>query len=143
MRLSPNFTLAELTVTSTGLPNVPSQSQIEALRALATHVLQPIRDALGRAVVVTSAFRAPAVNRAVGGSSTSDHVNGSAADIRTSGMDSRQLAEFVHGLGLPIDQLIVYPGTQRIHVSYRKNPRRQLLTAVKQGSRTVYQPGFR
>lgn len=142
MQLSKNFTLAELTVTNTGLPNKPNAAQITSLRALATNILQPIRDQLGKPVVVTSGFRAAPVNRAVGGSATSDHLNGNSADISTAGMNSRQFAAFVQAMNLPFDQLIMYPGSARIHVSYRAVPRRQVLTAVSAGGRTTYKPGL-
>lgn len=133
MRLSPNFTLAELTVTGTGLPNVPNEAEIESLRTLAMRILQPIRDRLGKPITVTSGFRAQAVNRAVGGSSTSDHLRGNSADIKTASMNSAQFARYVLTLNLPFDQLIVYPGTDRIHVSYRATPRRQVLTPKGKG----------
>lgn len=143
MQLSKNFTLAELTVTNTGLPNKPNAAQINSLRALCEHILQPIRDRLGRPIKVTSAYRAPAVNRAVGGSATSDHMNGNSADIVTAGMDSRKFAEFVIAMNLPFDQLIQYPGSARIHVSYRATPRREVKHAVRRNDKTVYVPGLK
>lgn len=133
MRLSRNFTLDELTATQTGLPNVPTAQQIENLRALCDNILQPLRDHLGRPLVVTSGFRTPAVNRAVGGSATSDHCTGRAADVRTAGMNSYKLARLVIDLGLPFDQVIQSPGSARIHVSYRAKPRRQVLRKVPSG----------
>lgn len=133
MRLSQNFTLAELTITHTGLPNTPNREQTANLRTLCQRILQPLRDSLGRPIIVTSGFRAPAVNRAVGGSSTSDHRTGLAADIKTAGFNSYQLAEFVIGMGLPFDQLIQYPGSDRIHVSCRPAPRGQVLHKTRSG----------
>lgn len=76
MQLTPNFTLEEMTVTSTGLPNVANRTERAALLALAEHVLQPLRDALGKPVYITSAFRSAAVNRAVGGVAGSQHRKG-------------------------------------------------------------------
>lgn len=139
MQLTANFRLAELTATSTGFPNVPDATEIASLQALAVHVLQPLRDAIGRPVVVNSGFRSDRVNRAVGGSSTSQHRLGQAADIRAPGMPSITLAREIVRLGLPFDQLIEEFGSW-VHVSYGPRHRRQLLQAVKQGGKTVYRP---
>ena len=81
MLLTPNFHLEEFTRTATGLPNVPSGAERAALQALATHVLQPLRDSIGKPVYITSGFRSAAVNRAVGGVAGSQHRSGQAADI--------------------------------------------------------------
>lgn len=81
MNLSKSFTLAELCVTNTGIPNVPDAQELENLERLANDVLQPIRDAWG-AIVVNSGFRCRAVNMAIGGASTSEHQDGNAADIK-------------------------------------------------------------
>lgn len=141
MRLTPNFTLSELTVTNTGLSNVPTQAEIAHLRALAVHVLQPLRERLGRPVLVNSAFRSAQVNRAVGGRATSQHRLGQAADIRVVGMTSRALAQHIIDMRLPFDQLIEEFG-RWVHVSYRPSNRGQVLTAVTRAGRTVYEPGL-
>lgn len=110
MQLSKNFTLAEMIVSQTaarrGIPNTPSQQEINNLRHLCQTVLQPLRDKIGKPIVVTSGFRAPAVNAAVGGSSTSDHRFGLAADIHVPGMSVQQLMQRVHALKLPVTQVI-------------------------------------
>ncbi len=142
MRLTTNFTLAELTVTTTGLPNNPTPAEIVHLRALAERILQPLRDDLRRPVLVNSAFRSERVNRTVGGTATSQHRLGQAADIRVEGMTSRALAQAIIDRGLPFDQLIDEFG-RWVHVSYGPRHRRQVLTAVKRGGRTVYEPGLR
>ncbi len=110
MQLSKNFTLAEMIVSQTaarrGLNNKPGQREITHLRHLCATVLQPLRDNLGRPIMVTSGYRSPAVNAAVGGSATSDHCHGLAADIHVPGMNIRQLMQRVHTLKLPVDQVI-------------------------------------
>jgi len=77
MNLSPNFSLHELTKSETALrndlDNTPGEAETENLRLLCEKVLQPVRDHYGKGVKVNSGFRAPAVNRATGGSVTSDH----------------------------------------------------------------------
>ena len=85
MRLSPNFTLDELTISETaarhGLNNTPPQEVIENLKLLAQS-LQTLRALFGNnAIVVTSGYRSPEVNAKVGGSKNSDHTRGLAADF--------------------------------------------------------------
>jgi len=82
MKLSKNFTLDELIVTSTSGSNIPPGIHKEKLLYTANYLLQPIRDKWGP-VVVNSGYRSQAVNTAIGGSSTSQHCKGEAADIRT------------------------------------------------------------
>ncbi|MBI5827668.1 MAG: peptidase M15 [Deltaproteobacteria bacterium] len=80
MQLSRNFTLEELTATTTGFLNRPDSDEINRLAELALHILQPIRERWGR-IRITSGFRSPSVNSAVGGVSTSQHCFGEAADF--------------------------------------------------------------
>ena len=79
--LSPNFTLAELTRTDTGLPNEPHADSRFALLMLATYILQPIRDEVGP-LKITSGYRGLHVNRHVGGNRNSQHLMGQAADFQ-------------------------------------------------------------
>lgn len=141
MQLTPHFSLEELTATSTGLPNTPNRTERAALLALATHILQPLRDALGKPVYITSGFRSASVNRAVGGVAGSQHRSGQAADIYVKGMTSMALARRVVALGLPFDQLIEEFG-QWVHVSYGPQQRRQQLTATRRAGRTRYLHGM-
>lgn len=142
LRLTKNFTLDELTVTSKPIRNDPNDSEIKQLKALAEKVLQPLRDAIGKPILINSAFRCEAVNRLVGGTSTSQHRLGQAADIRVDGMTSRQLAKKIIELKLPYDQVIEEFG-RWVHVSYGPRNRRQQLTAVSENGRTVYKQGIR
>ncbi|MBI2412486.1 MAG: peptidase M15 [Deltaproteobacteria bacterium] len=80
MQITENFSLEELTKTSTGLPNLPGKAETEKLLLTAAYLLEPVRKRWGK-IRVTSAFRSEAVNARVGGSSTSQHVKGEAADI--------------------------------------------------------------
>lgn len=86
MRLSENFTLDELTVTSTSGSNVPCGTHQDKLLYLCQYILQSIRNEFGR-VDVNSGYRSQGVNLAIGGSETSQHCNGEAADIRTPDAD--------------------------------------------------------
>ncbi len=141
MQLTANFSLAELTVTDRNMPNVPNEAEVASLRSLAEMILQPLRDALGKPVRVNSAFRSEAVNRAVGGTATSQHRLGQAADIHVPGMTSVEVAKKIVALGLPFDQVIEEFGSW-VHVSYGPRRRRQQLTAVKSSGKTVYVQGI-
>ena len=84
MNLSPNFTIAELTRTSTGLPNVPTDEHMVALTALCSTLLEPVRARFGP-VSIHSGYRSAAVNAKIGGSETSQHMRGEAADLHVPG----------------------------------------------------------
>lgn len=140
MKLTDNFTLAELTVTSTGLSNTPNTQQIQNLQDLCTNVLQPARNILGRPITVTSGFRSLAVNRAVGGSTTSDHAHGKAADLVCT--DNKKLFEILESMD-NFDQLIWEFGSDSrpewVHVSYRKGANRKMVRrARKVNGKTIY-----
>ena len=83
--LSPNFALRELTrsyqAEKHGIVNKPTDDDIDALRHLCNEVLQPLRDFYKRPIVVSSGFRCKTLNRVVGGSLSSQHLKGEAADI--------------------------------------------------------------
>ena len=81
MQLSKNFTVAELTTTSTGLYNTPGEVELDKLLYLAVYILQPIRDKFNCAVHINSGFRSKQVNTAIKGVLTSQHMKGEAADI--------------------------------------------------------------
>ena len=86
MNLSKNYSLNEMCRSNTarvkGLPNVPNAEQVKNLQQLCENVLQPLRDHLGKPVVINSGFRSQAVNMAVGGAKNSQHMKGEAADIK-------------------------------------------------------------
>lgn len=84
MNLSPHFTLAELTRTSSGLANVPTDAEVKALTALCITLLEPVRNRFGP-VSIHSGFRSAAVNAKIGGSKTSQHMRGEAADFHCPG----------------------------------------------------------
>ena len=93
MRLSEHFSLRELTKTKTGIANVPSEAQVENLRRVCRW-LERLRkrwnDKYGDGddpIIINSGFRSAAVNKAVGGVPTSNHLTGCAVDIRCIGME--------------------------------------------------------
>ena len=152
MKLTQHFSLSELTRSQTatrrGIDNQPNDEQLANLVALCECVLQPIRDHFGTSVRISSGLRVPELNAAIGGSTTSDHCKGMAADIEVPPIDNLELARWVEGSGLAFRQLILeyYDGTPDsgwIHVSYDPaDNKRQVLTATKQGGKTVYLNGL-
>lgn len=146
LKLSPHFTLEELTASTTatrlGLDNTPAPELVPRLVLLA-EMLERIRSTLAAPVVVTSGYRSPPVNRAVGGVTSSDHTQGHAADIVAPGFGSattvaRTLAPLVSVLG--IGQLILegVKGKQWVHVSTHAPERavNRILTITDAGLKT-------
>lgn len=135
MSLSPHFSLAEFTRTSTGLPNEPQPSHVAALTSLCLHVLEPIRALLGVPIRVTSGFRSSTVNAAIRGAAGSQHMLGEAADIVPVGMDVETAMGRIVASKLPVDQLIVYPRGGFIHVSHaaQRVQRGELLRSAAPG----------
>ena len=97
---------------------------IEAnLTALVDNVLDPLREWYGKPIVVNSGYRCPALNKAVGGATTSQHMSGQAADIDTGDRQQNKLL-FEHiRKNLPFDQLIDESNFAWVHVSYRADGR--------------------
>ena len=152
MNLTKNFTLAEMTKSETALrhdmDNTPGEQEIAALQLLAEKVLQPVRDHYGKGVKVNSGFRHPEVNAKVGGSKTSDHCRGQAADIEIPGVANADLAEWIKD-NLEFRQLILefytpgIPDSGWVHVSYvAEDNKKQVLTATKKDGKTVYLEGL-
>jgi zinc D-Ala-D-Ala carboxypeptidase len=151
-QLSANFSLHELTKSETalrmGFDNTPGDAETEALRLLCEKVLQPVRDHYGKGVKVNSGFRSPESNAAVGGSKTSDHCKGQAADIEIPGVPNAELAQWIMD-NLEYTQLILefytpgIPDSGWVHVSYDPdNLKKQELTAMKVAGKTQYVPGL-
>jgi len=141
MQLTKNFQLSEFLVSQTAerlrLDNTPNAQNIANLKLLCEKVLQPIRDNFNKPVVITSGFRSVAVNRAIGGSTKSQHMQGQAADFTIPSIDNYQLAKWIEA-SLNYDQLILefYTGgnTGWIHVGYSPRHLNQELTINRFGS---------
>lgn len=131
-KLTPHFTLEELTITKTGLSNIPHENDINQLRILCRDILEPLRIALNEhtyqltklrnaIIIVNSAFRSAAVNRAVGGVSNSQHLIGQAADIHSNYVSPlniyRTIGSLVHDGQINIGQCIIYRKSNFVHVS--------------------------
>jgi uncharacterized protein YcbK (DUF882 family) len=152
MNLTKNFTLSEMTKSETalrhGIDNTPGEQEMSALKVLAEKVLQPIRDHFQKGVKVNSAYRSPEVNQKVGGSRTSDHCRGQAADIEIPGVANAELAQWIVD-NLEFRQVILefytqgIPDSGWVHVSYvPEDNKKQVLTATKKDGKTVYLNGL-
>lgn len=142
--ISKNFSYREFeeseTAKARGITNVISSFEVrDAVRELTNTVLQPLRDAWGQPLHVNSGYRCPKLNAAVGGAATSQHTKGEAADIKAE--HPIKLAQLAYDLGLPYDQMIIYPtfvhfshklhGEQRRQVLYNKSYKGRRITTKK------------
>lgn len=132
------FTIQELTASATakrkGIDNTPDAKAVASMTALVANILDPLREAYGKPIVVTSGYRCPKLNRAVGGVARSQHTKGEAADIRTLSnrrWENEQLFKFIVQLKLPFDQLIDEHGYSWIHVSFSEGKNRRQVLHVK------------
>lgn len=151
MQLSKNLALAEVTRSETakrkGISNMPTPEHIENFKKLAENVFQPIREHFGVPIHLSSGYRSAALNKAVGGSSSSQHCTGEAIDIDMDGtsITNKQVFDFIRQ-NVNFDQMIWEFGTDAnpdwVHVSYESTgkQRKQVLRAVKQGGKTSYVP---
>lgn len=145
MRLSRNFMLREFVNSTTasrkGISNKPTEVHLANLKLLIDNVIQPIRDKIGP-IRVTSGYRSPALNRAIGGSSRSQHSRGMAADIqfvRDNEMDNKVIFDTILEMELDFDQMINEFDYSWIHISYNhEHNRKSLLEAYKENGRTKY-----
>lgn len=150
MRLSDNLTLAEVTKSATakrkGISNEPTIEHMENLKAVAQNIFQPVRDHFGKPIAVTSGYRSADLNKAIGGSSTSQHCKGEAIDMDADvfgGVTNREIFEYIKD-NLDFDQLIYEFGDENnpdwVHCSFiSKGNRRQVLRAVRKKGRTSYE----
>ena len=138
MRLSKNFVLSEITRSNTatrlGISNEPSKKHLANMQVLITELIQPMRDALGP-IRISSGYRSPQLNRAIGGSAKSQHCKGQALDLqfwKNGEMCNQEIYNWVINSGLKFDQMINEFDFAWIHISLKKeNNRKQVLEAYK------------
>ena len=139
------FTIRELIKSTTAIKrhidNSPSKEIERSLTALVEKVLDPLREAYGKPIIVTSGYRCPRLNAIVGSTPSSQHVKGEAADIKSvqdTPEENKKLFDLIVKLGLPFDQLINEHNYDWVHVSYGARHRRQKLKAVRKNGKTTY-----
>ena len=130
-----------------GIQNAPNTEQLINLTVLAQQVLQPCRDKFGT-ISINSGLRVLELNRAIGSGDKSQHTKGEASDFEAYSVSNREMAKWIKD-NLDFDQLILeYPGPDPrdgwVHCSYKRDGsnRNQILTAVKEGKKTIYKKGL-
>jgi hypothetical protein len=151
MQLSTNLSLAEVTRSETakrkGISNMPTPEHIENFKKLAANIFQPIREHFGKPIIISSGYRSADLNKAIGGSLSSQHCSGEAIDIDMDGTDitNKQIFDYIKD-NLNFDQIIWEFGTDTnpdwVHVSFSasKPQRKQMLVAKKVNGKTTYSP---
>jgi hypothetical protein len=145
MNLSKHFTLEELTFSQTaarlGIENTPDSDTLSNLRGL-SNFLEAIREKIKKPIYITSGYRSHELNKKIGGSKTSAHISGLAADIIAPSYGTpADLAEIIAALDLAFDQLILEFG-KWVHVSVAEKPRGQILTAINTSKGVAYRAGL-
>lgn len=151
IQLSEDFWLREFlrseTAARMGREINAGEFEQQNMRRLCVNVMQPIRSSLGRVITVLSGLRPVWLNTAVGGSRTSAHIYGMAADFIVAGMTPRETCQWIatkQGTPLPFEQLIL-EFDRWVHISIPSTgaaPKREVLTARREYGRTVYLPGI-
>jgi len=151
MQLSTNLSLAEVTRSETakrrGISNMPTPEHIENFKKLAANIFQPIREHFGKPILISSGYRSAELNKAIGGSLSSQHSSGEAIDIDMDGTDitNKQIFDYIKD-NLTFDQMIAeFPkqgNPDWVHVSFAANrsQRKQILVAKKVNGKTTYIP---
>ena len=145
MNLSPHFTFEEMIFSQTamrkGLNNVPPQHLMSVLRHTC-ECMEEVRALLGVSIHVSSGYRAPSVNTAIGGSPTSQHPKAEAVDFTAPDFGTpREVALTIINSDIKFDQIIMEGNW--VHISFSNNPRGQALTAVFRNGKATYLNGIK
>jgi zinc D-Ala-D-Ala carboxypeptidase len=153
MKLSEHLSLSEVTRSESakrnGISNMPTELHMANLKLLAENVFEPVRNHFRCPIHISSAYRSIDLNRAVGGSLTSQHCSGEAIDVdmdgSTNGVTNKMVFDYIKD-NLEFDQLIWEFGTSEnpdwVHVSYESTgkQRKQILKATRVHGKTQYSP---
>lgn len=150
-KISENISFKEATKSDAairlGIKNIPSEKELEAMKAVAENIFEPLRKWHGKPIAITSFYRSKELNKKIGGSPNSQHCLGEAididADIYNNGISNKNIFEYILN-NLEFDQLIWEFGDNEnpawVHVSFtqkRKN-RKEVLKAIKENGKTKY-----
>lgn len=150
IKISKNFYLDEFTASETATRMARelqlNANMIEAHNVvrLVRDILQPVRDHTGLPYIVTSGYRPEWLNTAIGGSTSSQHMAGEAADGKVIGMSTLDLCKLIVDMNLPFNQ-VINEFDRWVHVSVApllQTPKREVLTAYKVGAETAYKFGL-
>lgn len=147
MQLSENLSLAEMirseSAKRNGIKNEPTAEHLSNMKKLAINIFQPIREHFNVPIHISSGYRSLALNKAIKGSASSQHLLGQAFDLDMNGSSSKvtnkMIFEFIKN-NLDFDQLINEYDYSWVHVSYNNKgrQRRQVLDAIKSNGKTIY-----
>ncbi len=151
MKLSKNLSLSEVTYSKTALrkdiDNTPTDEHIENLKYLAENVFQPMRDHFGVPIYISSGYRSPELNKAIGGSPRSFHCHGMALDLdqdgRNKGISNYDVFYYIHD-NLPFTELIwefgdgINPDWVHVALARGRENEKQIKTATKVNGKTKY-----
>lgn len=143
MNLSTNFTLEEFITSDTAklknIDNTPSKEVISNLNLLCSNILEPLRTLLNKPLYISSGYRCLELNTAIGGSKTSQHMEGKAADLKCKGLSTEDLFKFIINSNLKFDQ-VIQEFNRWVHISWNSdNNRNEKLRATKDSNNhTIY-----
>ena len=146
MKLSKNLSLSEVIKSNTaiknGIDNSPTLEHLQNLELIAEKIFQPVREHFGVSIGISSGYRSEALNKAIGGSKTSQHCKGEALDLDADmfgGLTNKEIFNYIVE-NLDYDQIINEYNYSWIHVSYKssKENRNQVLKASKVNGKTIY-----
>ncbi len=142
--LSPHFTYNEFVVSQTairkGIDNTPTPEILARMTTLCVELMEKVRALKGFPISVSSGYRCDLLNRAVGGSGTSQHRLGEACDFVIHGLTVEEAYQLIKNSGLEFDQLI-QEFDSWIHISFRKGRNRRICSRATRGTnRTIYTP---
>jgi len=129
------------------IPNIPNSEQVANLKLVCTEIFDKVREHFGKPIGISSGFRSVELNNRIGGSKSSQHMEGKALDIDGDlfgGVSNKSIFDYIKN-NCTFDQLIWEFGTENnpdwVHVSYNKGVnRKQILRAIKSGGKTIYRP---
>jgi zinc D-Ala-D-Ala carboxypeptidase len=147
MKISKDLTLAEVSKSNTaiklGIDNEPKGEHLNNMIHTANAIFQPMREHFGKPIFVSSGYRSPELNKAIGGAATSQHCKGEALDLDNDAVEyptNKDIFNYIKN-HLDFDQLIWEFDGAWVHVSYNKDKnRKQVLRALKVNGKTIYQP---
>ena len=119
-----NFKLSELihsdTAVQHNINNMPDINSLDCMLELIVNCLQPIREKLGKPMIITSGYRNSQVNKLVRGANNSGHLTGRCADIHVNGMTAKELYNFIKKSGVKYRQCILESNSW-VHIDYKKD----------------------
>lgn len=131
-----NFTMSELLYSEIAekynIYNVPDKEHLDNLLLLICNVLQPLREFIGKPIIITSGYRNPRLNShpLINGAPNSQHTEGKACDFIIKGMAPKQIIEKIDASGIEFDQAISEKNIW-VHISYNKNNNRRQIMYIK------------